>query len=97
MCYYKNLEYDLAIQHYNKCLRISEKFYDDENITMGKIYNNIGLVYKNQRKYEKSLQNLEKSLKIILKAEEENKVLISQIYNNIGNIYISIDKPSVAI
>jgi hypothetical protein len=44
---------------------------------LGKIYNNIGIAYKNQRKYEKSLQNLEKSLKIILKTEEENKVLIS--------------------
>ncbi|MFH1321965.1 MAG: tetratricopeptide repeat protein [Bacteroidota bacterium] len=80
---YSKGNYPLALEHYNKALKISEQLTDKKNIatTLG----NIGLVSWQQGNYTKALEYYFKALKTF--EELNDKQHIATAHGNIGLIY----------
>lgn len=53
---------DLAIYHYNKCIEIAQQ--ENNQIVIGKIYNNLAFLCKNSGKYDSAHYHIEKAVTI---------------------------------
>lgn len=82
-----------AMNYYLKALSLSEKYNIDSNNAM--IFNNIGVVYYNQKEYKKAESYILKSLKI--NKENNNKKEMFNNYNNLGGIYLHTNSEDRAL
>ena len=86
--------FDKAIEFYSKCQIIAAETNDLEGAAIS--YNNIGNIYKEQRKqYKEALDYYFKSLKI--REEIGDKYFIATSCNNIGSIYLIQNKNKEAL
>jgi CHAT domain-containing protein/tetratricopeptide (TPR) repeat protein len=73
---------------YNKALNFQLKSYPDDDVRLGRTYNNIGLVYLNIWNFEKSIQYLKKAQKIY--SENGQHIYLAIVYSNLGANYKNI-------
>jgi len=86
--------YKEAIDLYKQALEIRKAFSaNNDGISIS--LNNIGRVYKLQKKYNESLSYYKKSLELIKKAENYSAFIT--VNNNIGDIYCLMDYHSKAL
>ena len=90
--YTQQSNYYMALENYQKALKIYEEIGQKTNIS--KALNNIGIVYKSQSNYPKALEYLKKALKIQEAIGEENAAIT---LTNIGVIYFETGKNSDAL
>ncbi|GAB4144803.1 MAG: hypothetical protein Fur0041_19600 [Bacteroidia bacterium] len=84
---YNNMgDYTQALDHYFKCLEYARMFEEKDPSLMGKVMNNIGSVYMNQKKFDDALKFFRQS--IYFKEKAGNKKDLASTYNNIGSLYI---------
>lgn len=81
-------EYDLALDHYLKSLKIFEKLNDSINISS--LYLSIGVFFRKQKNYAKALEYYQKSNAIESKIDHFE--CLAANYNNIGNVYSDLNK-----
>ncbi len=79
--------FDLALKHYNRALKIISENLGKYDPMIPNIYNNIGGVYFRKRNYDKVLEFLNKSLQLAEEAYGENHPQVASYYNNIGVAY----------
>ena len=84
MIYKFTRQYDLAMEYYNKGLKIARKSNNPIDIIF--TLNNIGTIYILQNKYDAALQIFKSAEKECINSNNERNYLAS-IYNNIGYIY----------
>ena len=90
---YNNIgDYTQALDLYFKCVAIAELFEEKDPGLMGKLMNNIGSVYMNQKKDEDALKFFRKS--IYYKSKADNKKDLASTYNNIGSLYMNSNPDS---
>ena len=96
MVYYQLGDYQKALEHYNKALVVREKFLTIKNtdtsinfneIDLGSIYNNIGMIYQAKKQYAQALKFLKKALAIYKKYYGEKTKIMATGYNNLALIY----------
>lgn len=75
--------FDIAIEYYLKLEKIVIDIGDQ--VGLGTVYNDIGLIYSQKRDFKKSLEYYQKSEDI--RSKEGNKAAVGTTYNNIGGIY----------
>jgi signal transduction histidine kinase len=86
-------EYDMAIKHHFKSLKLAEQLADSQMIAFR--YNDIANVYNAESYFEQSLQYYIKSLEI--KRKIKDAIGIATTYNNIAGIYIKQKRFSTAL
>ncbi|MBF0464984.1 MAG: tetratricopeptide repeat protein [Nitrospirae bacterium] len=80
---YENSEYDKALYHYNKSLKIAEELGD--RVGVADSLKQIGIIYHRRSDYEKALEHYNQSLRIC--EELENKSGIATNLHQIGMVY----------
>ena len=80
--YYRNTNYDVAIQYFNKILLLKSNIPEDIKPEYFKIYNWLGLIHKKQGRFFKAIDFYEKAIERT--SDEYYKAMIS---GNIANIY----------
>lgn len=81
--YFTKINYPLALEYYQKSLRINEELRNKSDISL--ILHAIGSIYQNQGNYTSALEYYQKSLKI--KEEIKDKQGIAASLHNMGLIY----------
>lgn len=84
--YYRELNYDSALQYYRLSNSIKVQFGDQRGI--GNDYNNIGNVWYDLKKYDSALINYQKSLSI--RREMEDQTGIASVLINLGRVYMDV-------
>ena len=87
LVYYKQGDYEKALEYYRKALVIKEKQLGNNHPSTSITYNNIGLVYKKQGDYKKALEYYRKALAIREKVLGKEHPDTATTYNNIGGVY----------
>ncbi len=82
-----NEYYSEALEYFDKAKIIRQELLGENHPDTAQIYNNIGLVYDNQRKYNRAIEYFEKALRIKFSVLGENHPAIATSYNNIGVVY----------
>ncbi len=83
--YYQH-KYPEALGYYEQSQIHFQQQSPPDSLRIGRVYNNIGIIYSNLRDFERTLTYYQSALEIF---QKQNHVpLISAIYNNIGTIYI---------
>jgi len=80
-------EYDLALESYDKSLRLARELKD--SATMGNAFCNIGLMYYKMDKCPLAIANFKESLVVKLKSKDSSD--LSRVYINMGLSYQRID------
>ena len=75
--------FDEALEYYLKLVMILIEI--DDTISLGRIYNDIGLVYTYKKDFHKSLEYYHKSEDVRIK--DGNEIALGTTYNNIGGVY----------
>lgn len=80
------------------CYTVTEHIYakqlaDDDMLYAG-LYNNISLLYQEQKQYEKALEYQKKALTIALYREESFEIAVT--YTNMANTYLALQEKSLA-
>jgi tetratricopeptide (TPR) repeat protein len=85
--YYYQAVFDTALIHYRKAIPEFEKA--NQKIDIGKVYNNIAIIYRRTSKSELALENYLEAKKIY---EEVGYIKgIASIYLNVGGVYYFLD------
>lgn len=79
-------EYDVAIDHYRKALKIDLKYFGNAHPNVVANYNNLGLAWYSKGDYNKALKYCEEALKIDLKIFGAKHRKVANDYSNIGLI-----------
>jgi two-component sensor histidine kinase/Tfp pilus assembly protein PilF len=87
MVYYNQGEYENALVHYLRALKLSEEIGNANGVSDNLC--NIGTVYRTQKKYDKALEYQFKALK--MDEASGNKYAIASDHTNIGNIYFDAE------
>jgi len=99
MLYYQLRDYQKALEYYNKALTVRKKFLDIKTtdtsinfneIDVGSLYNNIGMIYQAKKQYPQALKYLQKSLMIFEKYYGEKQQITARGYNNLALVYQQI-------
>ena len=80
-------DYGKAMSLFQMALYNAVRLYGENHPDVATCYNNIGLVYRYQRKYGNAMENYAKALSIWLKIYGENHPDVALSYNNIGLVY----------
>ena len=80
--YYRNTNYNDAIQYFNKILLLKSKIPEDINPEYFKVYNWLGLIYKKQGNLQKAIEYYQHAIK-----NTSEIFYLSIINGNIANIY----------
>ena len=92
------INYNTAIEYYNKCLQIRIEKYGEKHLNTAILFNNIAIVYEARRDFDHANENYVKALEIYKVERGENSFDVAIIYNNIGNLYrIIMCKPNKAM
>ena len=75
--YRANKNIDLAIQHLNKALDLTNRFELDDIEHKARIYHNIGLIYREKDNLEQSLAYFNKSLEIKKSSEKAKEINVT--------------------
>lgn len=90
---YRNLgQIDKALENYLDAQKVSE----EKNIEKATLYNNIAVIYYNQRELEKALKYYNLSLSLEESSEHKNLNNIATILNNIALIHIENKNYNIA-
>jgi len=79
-----NVDYEKALNYYQKALKIRVKILGKENSDTAISYNNIGELYSDKEDYEKALKYYFKALEIQEKILGKESPFTATSYNNIG-------------
>ncbi|HEU4717400.1 MAG TPA: tetratricopeptide repeat protein [Bacteroidia bacterium] len=79
-------DYNSSLDYYFKAVEYARPIEKKDPVYMGKILNNIGSIYMNQKKYDDALQFLRQALSYKIKAG--NKSDMASTYNNIGSCFM---------
>lgn len=90
-----NLNESLLIN--KRCSKQKETHLQNQDLSLSKSYNNIGLVYFLKKKYDKALIFLEKSIQIKEKFLKESHFSLANSYFNVGVIYDHLEDNEQAI
>src|SRR5208282_5039112 len=77
-------QYDEAIAHYERSLRIKEKAFGVDHINTADTINNLGSTYDSQGKYDEAIAHYEHSLRIFEKAFGVDHFNTADTINNLG-------------
>ena len=93
--YYRNHEFNNAIEYYNKAIDLARKYVELEP-DIAKVYGKLSSVYFEQKQFFKSAETLEKAAEIIDKHEEssENKI---HYYKYAGILFRAADRMDMAL
>ncbi|GMQ29684.1 tetratricopeptide repeat-containing sensor histidine kinase [Algoriphagus confluentis] len=80
---------DRAIRYYNKTLATRSELQD--SLGMARVFNNIGIVYKNALNYDSALISYQKGLEL-LPNSNPNLTVQWQLITNLGNLYKRMEK-----
>ncbi|MBL4708004.1 MAG: tetratricopeptide repeat protein [Flavobacteriales bacterium] len=86
-------EYEIALNHYNKGLKIARTF-DSKNVE-AICLNNIANIYTKKNDFDNALNYYNSSLEIEL--ETQNKVGVARCYQNLGKLYNELGRKNKAI
>ena len=95
--YWKEGEYDNAMEYGLKSKDIMEQIATNDYIKLSKIYTGIGSVYAYQGDFDNALQYHLKAKETIENNMPHEYHTITQIYNNIGFVYNNIGKYELAL
>ncbi|CAF1638517.1 unnamed protein product [Adineta ricciae] len=90
-------DYKMAIEYYEKALKIQETTLPSNHPSLATSYSNIALVYDKMGEYSKALSFFEKALEIEEKTLPSNHPDLAQSYNNIGLVYYNMGEYSKAL
>jgi len=93
--FFKSHQYEKAAKYFS--IYIQQNKENENNVTFGIAYNNIGNAYKNQGQYKKALECHLKALQILRRVCGDDDPYVGLSYNNIGSIYYSQGQYSSAI
>ncbi|MCB0522537.1 MAG: CHAT domain-containing protein [Saprospiraceae bacterium] len=79
---------DRALDYYLKALALSPTAIDPLDSKVGKIHNNIGLVFFMLGQLENSLKSYEEARRIFMNAMDKNKAELAVLESNIGAVHI---------
>lgn len=68
LCYRRLGQRDSAIYYYNKAIKLGQEFNDQACLAL--LYNNIGVMYHNDKAFEKALENGEKAAEYARQAQD---------------------------
>jgi tetratricopeptide (TPR) repeat protein len=91
--HYRKGEWDLAIEYYEKDMKISEDMGDRHGLAQ--TYNNIGLIYADKGEWGLAIEYYEGSMEI--KESLGDRHGLAQTYSNFGNVYADKGKWDRAI
>ncbi|CAF0720457.1 unnamed protein product [Adineta steineri] len=83
-------EYQEALSHYRKALKIRQQSLPPNHPDLGDSYNNIGYVYKSMGDYPKALSYYEKAFAIRQESLPSNHPDLGASYSNIGFVYYNM-------
>ena len=87
---YKNKgEYDLAIDYYERALKIQVASLGEEHPDVASSYSNLGLAYDSKGNYDKAIDYHKRALKIRVASLGENHPDVASSYDNLGLAYDS--------
>jgi CHAT domain-containing protein/Tfp pilus assembly protein PilF len=82
------------LSRYNEAERFLEKVkyiyireYGENHHELGRVYNNLGIIYSKRGDYSKALNHYERAIQLLIKIPGRNKTAIINAYNNLGFIY----------
>lgn len=84
---YRQVNYDKAIQNWEKALEIRLKVLAPDHRDLIRSYNNLGGVYFDQGQYDKSIECAQKSLAILLKTLGPDHPEVANSYNILGVLF----------
>ena len=90
-------QYDEAIAHYERALRIKEAAFGVDHINTADTINNLGITYRHQGKYELAIAQYERALRIKEAAFGVDHINTADTINNLGITYDSQGKYELAI
>lgn len=82
-CYYLRDNYDQSLTYFKKAL--GKQLESENELGIGKAYNNLGIVYRAKDDYTRAIECYEKSMQIYKKLN--NISGLSGIYNNLGVLH----------
>lgn len=85
----KQGKYAEALINYNKCLGFLIENQREDDLSIGELYMNLGILYRNIGKPNEAFEYLNKC-KIIRERKEPDSVHLAEIYHQLGNYYIEI-------
>ena len=89
--------HDKALSWYNKGIKLLERENDVDGEKMAHFYNNMALVYQEQKNYENALDFNQITLAIRTKCLPSNHPDIGLSHNNIGNVYRFLGRYNLAL
>lgn len=89
----KEIDYESAIQNYNKAFDVWQALND--SISIAKYYGNIASIQYKLKKYKLSLEYYNKVLEIFIRNKEEYN--IAETYNSMGSMYFAQTKLDSAL
>ncbi|WP_271765695.1 CHAT domain-containing protein [Aquimarina algiphila] len=84
-----SLDYETAIENYNKALTIKQKIAPKPYKEISVSYGRIGTIFLLKGEYDKSLLFLKRALSLGIKVYSKSHKNIGYSYNEIGRVYIS--------
>ena len=94
---YKQAKYELALKYLKKSLNFALRELENNHPKVGRIFNQIGVVYQGLKKYDEALQFQFKFLNCILLNRAENKELLGTCYTTLGTLYKQKQEFSLAM
>ena len=87
--YYKNKEYDKAIENYQKALEISERSLAENDPNIARNYNDLALAYDKKKDFDKAIEFYQRAIYIDLQTVGENNIIVATNYNNLGTAFFN--------
>jgi CHAT domain-containing protein/Tfp pilus assembly protein PilF len=78
-----------ALENYSKALKIYQKIYgESKNLSLAIAYNNLGIIYRQQKDFNAAIINFDKVLAIYTAIYSEKHPNVAFTYSNIGQVFL---------
>jgi CHAT domain-containing protein/Flp pilus assembly protein TadD len=85
---FQESNYPDAINYFNKSLELNKKLYGNKSYEAGRLYNALGIVYRNYGNFDQAIEFFLLAEESYLHDPKTTNTSIASLFNNIGNAYI---------
>jgi tetratricopeptide (TPR) repeat protein len=83
-------KYSVALNCFERALRIQRKFLSPDDLSLTNTFNNIGEVYLSTADYSKAVQYFQEALKIQQKSDSSQPAIIAEIHHNLSIAFYNL-------
>lgn len=87
--HFRNSRFIEAENFFKKSLNLNKKLFGEFSIETGRLYNALGITYRNLGDFDTAVEFFLLAEKSYLSNSESNQIPLANLYNNIGNVYLN--------